>query len=741
MIIEQIVPQSIGSSSIALIALLMTVIQLLFAFRKPRFNWYVWGALLSFAGMIYAAGIFLEYNTGIGPVKRAGGLLEFSAHIFMIHSLYGFTFTYLGFNIQRYHLVAGAFHIFLLVLLWFTPLIVSDRFVSHHFFGLAKPFVEADLGPLGPLFIFYIAGAAITAAVMWYRRKSIRSRHKTAYQAGMVFWLILGIHDGLAVLGLPTIQYLMEYGFLGFSLAVLWVVFDSYADASGEDKYHVITEFANDGILVLQDGKIVFENPACRTLFGCFATDSTPRDFVDHVARDDQSALKTYYRDVMDAKNVSESLIVRVVGAGGEEKYLEIRANPIIYHNGPALLNIIRDATSRIREAAVLKEQEEHLNRLKKMESLGLLAGGVAHDLNNVLSGIVSYPELMLLNLPEDSKLRKPLEGVQEAGLRAAAIVQDLLTIARSVAISKEPLDLNEIISSYVMSPDYKKLLHYHPHVQVRTQMDSQLLNIKGSIAHVRKALMNLVSNAAEAIETSGTVIISTENRFVERPPQGRDYMPAGEYSVLSVADDGPGISSEDIRQIFEPFYTKKVMGRSGTGLGLTVVWNVVETHDGFIRVQSDERGSRFELYFPVTRDVIVNKASSVSLDLLKGNGEMILVVDDMKSQRDISCMMLEALGYRAEAVDSGEKAVGYVKNKRVDLVLLDMMMDPGMDGRETYESILKIAPRQKAVIVSGFAETDQVKETLRMGAARYLKKPLVLEELARTLRDVFTKS
>ena len=213
------------------------------------------------------------------------------------------------------------------------------------------------------------------------------------------------------------------------------------------------------------------------------------------------------------------------------------------------------------------------------MESLGLLAGGVAHDLNNILSGIVSYPELLLLDLPEDSKFRKPIETIQASGHRAAAVVEDLLTVARGVATTKEPLNLNDLIGDYLHSPEFNKLKQFHPTVSIKTNLDSDLLNVSGSHVHIRKAVMNLVSNASEAIEDSGNVTISTMNRYIDRPLRGYDDVNIGEYVVLSVSDDGSGISSDDLERIFEPFYTKKVMGRSGTGLGLAVAWNVVQDH------------------------------------------------------------------------------------------------------------------------------------------------------------------
>ncbi|MFA9409354.1 MAG: PAS domain S-box protein, partial [Candidatus Dadabacteria bacterium] len=281
---------------------------------------------------------------------------------------------------------------------------------------------------------------------------------------------------------------------------------------------------------------------------------------------------------------------------------------------------IATDITEYKRAKEALRESEEKLTRSKKMESLGLLAGSVAHDLNNVLSGIVSYPELILLDLPKDSKFRKPIETMQESGHRATAIVQDLLTVARGAATTKEPLNLNDLISDYLNSPEFKKLEQFHPTVTVNVSLDTDLLNIDGSPVHIRKVVMNLVSNASEAIESSGNVTISTMNRYIDRSLRGFNDVDIGEYVVLTVSDVGSGISSDDLERIFEPFYTKKVMGRSGTGLGLAVVWNVMQDHQGYIDVKSDENGTTFELYFPITRDEISDKDLSIPIKDYKGN-------------------------------------------------------------------------------------------------------------------------
>ncbi len=399
-----------------------------------------------------------------------------------------------------------------------------------------------------------------------------------------------------------------------------------------------------------------------------------------------------------------------------------------------------RDISERKKSEERLRDSEEKLARSKKMESIALMAGGVAHDLNNVLAGIVTYPEMLLFELPGDSILRKPIETIQAAGQRAAAIVEDLLTVARGVATSKSPINLNEIVEDYLTSPEFQKLKEFHPAIEFITILNEKLLNILGSDMHLRKVIMNLVSNASEAVENGGCVVISTMNRYVDRPLKRYEDVKIGEYVVLSITDDGPGISPDDLERIFEPFFTKKVMGRSGTGLGLAIVWNIVQGHEGYIDVSPDENGTVFELYFPITREQTPEKVLLSSLEDLRGNGETILIVDDIESQRYISQTMLEGLGYQTHSVASGEEAIEFIKENKVELILLDMIMDPGINGRETYEEIIKITPKQKAIIASGFAETDDVKKTQDLGAGKFLKKPFRVQEVGAAVKDALKK-
>ncbi len=404
------------------------------------------------------------------------------------------------------------------------------------------------------------------------------------------------------------------------------------------------------------------------------------------------------------------------------------------------MLSLVLDITDRKNAEEAKKITEDQIARAKKMESLGLMAGGVAHDLNNVLSGIVSYPEMILMDLPEDSRLRRPIETMHESGKRAVAIVQDLLTVARGVAIEKDIININRVVRRYLDSAEHKRLMEYNPGVTIRTELEEAELNIKGAPVHIGKSLMNLVTNAVEALDGFGNIVIKTENKYLDRHIKGYEEVKPGEYAVLSVADTGKGIAQKDLERIFEPFYSKKYMGRSGTGLGLTIVWNAVQEHNGYIDVITSGRGTKFELYFPISHEKELVDSAKKSRNGYQGHGEHILIVDDVDTQREIFKSMLGYLGYKPVAVSSGEEAIEYLTKNRADLILLDMIMEPGMSGKETYKEIIKIYPGQKAIIASGFAETDDVKEAQRLGAGAFIKKPVTMEKLGMAVREELDK-
>jgi PAS domain S-box-containing protein len=426
-----------------------------------------------------------------------------------------------------------------------------------------------------------------------------------------------------------------------------------------------------------------------------------------------------------------------------EEVFFDVFYSPYRDSQGQIIGSIViaNDITERKKAERENKKLAEQLQRAEKMEALGTLAGGVAHDLNNILAGIVGYPDLLLMELPEENPLRKPLEIIKESGQKAAEIVQDLLTLARRGVSKREVVNLNNIIREYWQSPEFKQLQSFHPNVHFDLQTDGELFNIQGSRIHLFKIVMNLISNAAEAIPKEGNVLVATENRYIDRPFNSYERVADGDYVVLSVSDTGVGISADDKKRIFEPFYTKKVMGRSGTGLGLSVVWGTVKDHNGFIDLVSEEgQGTMFTLFFPVTHEHQEQEEKSFSLNDCRGHGETILVVDDVPEQRNVASQMLTFLGYSVTTLESGEAAVEFMCHHTVDLLLLDMIMAPGMDGLDCYREIIKKHPCQKAVIASGYSETQRVRELQNLGAGAYLKKPYTIDKLAKIIKSELQK-
>jgi len=504
-----------------------------------------------------------------------------------------------------------------------------------------------------------------------------------------------------------------------------------------EEKFKSLSENSPDIICTLgTDGSLTYVNPAWEKILGHKRQEVIGRYFVDFARKEDTRGYVHGFKRVRDEKKTIRDVPGTLIHKDGSARLFTL--------SGAPNLNSTRKVTGTVGLLKDVTEQnrlQAQLQQAQKMEVIGTLAGGVAHDLNNILAGLVSYPELLLMEIPQDSPFRKPILTIQKAGQKAAAIVQDLLTLARRGVNVMEIVGLNHVISEYLESPEYERLELYHPGVQVETDLDKDLLNILGSPVHLSKTVMNLVSNAAEAMPAGGEISMSTKNQYIDKPIRGYHDIKEGDYIVFTVSDTGVGISPEDKERIFEPFYTKKVMGKSGTGLGMAVVWGTVKDYRGYIDVQSLEgEGTTFTLYFPATRKELVKDEPLLSIEDYMGKGESILVVDDVEEQRAIASVMLKKLGYSATSVSSGTEAVDYMKDHSADLIVLDMIMDPGIDGLETYKRLLELHPGQKAIIASGYSDTELVKEAQRLGAGAYIKKPYLLEKIGSAVRAELDK-
>lgn len=598
MLSENIILQSAGSLSVAVMALLMLILQTLFFFRKPQSTWYAWSAAISFSALLYSVGIFLEYNTPEGPLNRFSGLLEYTAIICLIHCLYGFTFSYLGIESKRYHPVAGVCHGLILILLWSTNYVVAESFITRDFIGLESPYIEPALGPLGPVFVLYAAIAGVNAMIVWIKHKRTDSKHRIAFLAGMGFWLLLGIHDGLASLGLPTLQYFMEYGFLSFAMAVLWVVFRNYLEIEAEEKYRVITEFANDCILVIQDGKMVFRNPACCDLIGGPLTDSATRDFLDIMALEDRKTVLKDYNTLLEGGHAPNPHTVRIRGADGEQRFVEIASSLIQYRNRPAVLAIMRDMTERKRAEGKLmntlqklQETRDMLVQSEKLAAIGRLTTGITHEILNPINIISMRMQLVNKTADLSDRTREAL-GICKSQLnRIAEITKELGQFAR---IPKKDIimsDLNKVIGHVLTlyEPQFKvddinTDIQFHPNLPL-IPLDKD---------RIEQVIFNIISNANASMAAQKNKML----RIITKPTASKDYVQA------IISDTGTGIDSSDMNKIFDPFFTTKDQPQ-GTGLGLFISYNIIQDHGGRIWAENNEwGGASFFIELPVVRDI-----------------------------------------------------------------------------------------------------------------------------------------
>ena len=364
---------------------------------------------------------------------------------------------------------------------------------------------------------------------------------------------------------------------------------------SADQKFRSIFQGSMDGLVIVgsEDGRIICVNKRLSTFLGYPEDALTGKPFDVLLPEIHSEPQKDLLKDLQVCGGVFTQDFKH---SDGHVCVVDLMATLVPWEESWVILCTLRDASERV-------QLEMQLRQAQKMEAIGALAGGVAHDLNNILSGLVSYPELLLMDLTEESPLRKPILTIKRSGERAVAIVNDLLTLARRGVITGGVTDLNQVVSAFMASSEYKKMQDTHSRVHVKTLLAKDLFPIVGSPNHLSKVIVNLVLNAAESMPDGGEVLLVTENRHIGGYPNGCLPPEAGNYAVLIISDSGVAVPPKDLERIFEPFYTSKEMGRAGTGLGMTVVWGTVKDHNGYIDVKSETgKGSVFTIYFPAVQ-------------------------------------------------------------------------------------------------------------------------------------------
>ncbi|MFX1412042.1 MAG: response regulator, partial [Promethearchaeota archaeon] len=400
--------------------------------------------------------------------------------------------------------------------------------------------------------------------------------------------------------------------------------------------------------------------------------------------------------------------------------------------NPQAFIATVRDVTER-------KRLEEQLRQAQKMEAIGTLAGGIAHDFNNLLGGILGFASLMERDLPADSPLRTSVETIISTARRGAELTNQLLAFARGGRYEVFPTSLNDVTREVVrlLSRTVDKA------IAIETHLTEELASVEGDAGQLHQMLLNLCLNACEAMPAGGQLTIETENVTLSaKEAQAAMELEPGPYVRLRVTDTGIGMDAETMQHIFEPFFTTK-KGRPGkqhSGLGLSMVYGIVRSHDGAIRVHSElGQGSTFEVYLPaIERPAAVTTAPTIEAT---AGSETVLVVDDEDFIRTLLQQALEGAGYTVLLAEDGPQALEVYRQrgKDIDLVVLDMGL-PRLSGLETFQQLWEIDPQAVVLISSGYAEDDRTQTVLAAGARGFLAKPYDLDELLHKIRQVLDR-
>ncbi|RMF66687.1 MAG: PAS domain S-box protein, partial [Calditrichaeota bacterium] len=488
-----------------------------------------------------------------------------------------------------------------------------------------------------------------------------------------------------------------------------------------EEKYRLLVQNSKEAILIVQHGKIRFFNRCALELTGLAEKELSSREYLALFHDDDRQAVATHLQRAGKKRTRTAGDRFRVLARNGAIRWVEIQAVTVTWEGLDAHLCFLRDITDHL-----LLQQE--LERAQRLETAGRVAGQIAHDFNNLLSPLAAYPALLREDLPDDHPALEMLNEMEDAANKIAEINQQLLALGRRGHYTMDHVDLNALIHRVVMSHNLPET------ITIKERLASEVSLIKGGAAQLTRAFINLINNAAEAMEGHGTLTVKTANTRLNRPLPGYQTVARGNYVKVSVSDTGHGIAPDVLHNIFDPFFTTKKMDRMrGSGLGLSVVHGIVEDHNGYIVVETKVgKGATFSLYFPVSPEMETETVPTERV--ARGGTERVLVVDDDPVHRRVAVQLLKRLGYDVHVVSSGEKAVSSVKKDAYDLMIIDMVMD-GIDGVETYRRVLEFRPEQRAIILSGYAMSERVGEALKLGAGTFLAKPVSQRILAQAVR------
>lgn len=487
-----------------------------------------------------------------------------------------------------------------------------------------------------------------------------------------------------------------------------------------------LLDIATDAILV-QDfhDKILFWNKGAERLYGYCALDAVGRQ-VSQLWDDEDLPQFQAAKAILTASDAWQGELQQVT-KDGKTIVVESRWTLVRDRTGvpTSILVVNTDITEK-------KQLEAQFLRAQRMESIGTLASGIAHDLNNILAPILMSVQLLQIKFPEPQNQRL-LKTIEINVKRGAALVKQVLSFARGLEGKRTTVQVRHLILEieHIVQETFPKSIKFC------TDISSDLWTVAGDPTQLHQILMNLVINALDAMPDGGVLTIGAENKSIDEA-YAKVHIDArvGAYIAIAISDTGTGIEAQVIERIFEPFFTTKSIGK-GTGLGLSTVMGIVKSHGGFVHVYSEVgQGTQFKVYLPALQ--VTEVLESLEADLPFGRGELILVVDDESAIREITKTSLETYNYKALTASDGMEAVDLYQKyqSEISVVLTDMMM-PLMDGPTTIHTLQKINPQVKIIAVSGLSLSDKLAAATNIGVQNFLIKPYSAKELLKTINGV----
>ncbi|HUB33132.1 MAG TPA: response regulator [Bryobacteraceae bacterium] len=508
------------------------------------------------------------------------------------------------------------------------------------------------------------------------------------------------------------------------------------AVARSEEQLRLIWDASMDGLLLTdREGIILRANPALARIFAKPLDTLPGQPFTCWHADDSEPALSSYREQVV-SHSVEPHFEVTLRRWDGEQTSVEGSSTIIDLPGGLAVFSVLRDVTQRKRFEQERAALEEQLRQAQKLESVGRLAGGIAHDFNNLLTVINGYSDLVLRQLHPGDPLREKMEEIRNAGDQASGLTRQLLAFSRKQARQPQLLDLNRLVEqtrpmvARLVGEDVELLVNLHPGAAV----------IYADPRQLEQVLMNLVVNSRDAMPRGGklrieTSIVEWSRDEVQAHPRAR----AGRYVVLTVSDNGEGMTEETRRHIFEPFFTTKE-AEKGTGLGLSMAQGIVGQSDGFIEVQSElGRGSIFRIYLPGAEGTPSDSKGAVTTRELRGT-EAVLVVEDQAEVRTYVAAALRSYGYRIFQAADTESALLLCEREQghLDLLLTDVVLPTG-SGKELADQIRDRWSGIRVLYMSGYTDDATMRHGLPAQSANFIQKPFRPEQLALKVREILT--